>query len=358
MSWTQIGENAISFADGNGGHVYTLPSGAPSAGQLDILCVNSDTVVSTPSTTGAAWTLGPSFVGNMGAYLWYRVANGSEGATVTITTSGNHPTQVSWSRWGGASASDAAAAAHADGSFGTSSPAVSSGTLAATGELSVAFAALHGITGAESEPQDPGWSSGYTPLTSVVSGPTSADVAAFTAYNANAGTAAETPSVSWTGTVSDRYMLVQTFTTSGGGGTAHTATASLAVTPSFSAARSRGHSRTGSLAVVPAFAAPRAVAHARHGSLPVTPSFRAIAAGGSAPAVQQGSWWGLDTVLKQSRQEFEAYASRPPVACPNCGEPLTYGPATNAGSGVERYCKFDGFVYPRDWVPPSRPIPW
>lgn len=68
-----------------------------------------------------------------------------------------------------------------------------------------------------------------------------------------------------------------------------------------------------------------------------------------------GSWWGLDTVFKQSRQEFEAFVSRPPMACPECGEPLTYAPATKAGSGVERYCKFDGWQYPRDYVAPSRP---
>jgi len=73
---------------------------------------------------------------------------------------------------------------------------------------------------------------------------------------------------------------------------------------------------------------------------------------------QQGSWWGLDTVFKQSRQEFEAYVSRPPVACPTCGEPLTYAPATKAGSGVERFCKYDGWQYPRDWTTPSRPMPW
>jgi hypothetical protein len=73
---------------------------------------------------------------------------------------------------------------------------------------------------------------------------------------------------------------------------------------------------------------------------------------------QQGSWWGLDSVLKQSRQEFESFVSRPPMACPNCGEPLTYAPATKAGSGIERFCKFDGWAYPRDHFPPSRPMPW
>jgi hypothetical protein len=72
---------------------------------------------------------------------------------------------------------------------------------------------------------------------------------------------------------------------------------------------------------------------------------------------QTGSWWGLDSVLKQSRSEFEAFISRPPEACPNCGEPLSYAPATNAGSGVERYCRYDSFRYPRDYVAPSRPMP-
>ena len=59
---------------------------------------------------------------------------------------------------------------------------------------------------------------------------------------------------------------------------------------------------------------------------------------------QQGSWWGLHSVFEQSRQEFEAFASRPPVACPNCGEPLSYAPATKSGSGVERYCPYDSLA--------------
>lgn len=45
---------------------------------------------------------------------------------------------------------------------------------------------------------------------------------------------------------------------------------------------------------------------------------------------ETGSWWGLVTVFEQSRQEFEAFASRPPMACPNDGEPLIYAPATKA----------------------------
>jgi hypothetical protein len=72
---------------------------------------------------------------------------------------------------------------------------------------------------------------------------------------------------------------------------------------------------------------------------------------------QQGSWWGLHSVYQQQRSEFEAYLSAPPMACPWCGEPLRYAPATTSGSGVERYCPFDTFQYPRDWQTPQRPWP-
>jgi hypothetical protein len=68
-----------------------------------------------------------------------------------------------------------------------------------------------------------------------------------------------------------------------------------------------------------------------------------------------GSWWGLVSVLRHSKAEFEAYRSAPPMACPNDGQPLVNGPATDAGSGVERYCPYDGWSYPRDWQAPTRP---
>lgn len=117
---------------------------------------------------------------------------------------------------------------------------------------------------------------------------------------------------------------------------AHTATASLTVSPQFAASRARGRFRTGHLTVAPQLAV---------GAL-------------HTQKTPQGSWWGLDTVFKQSRQEYESFVSRPPMACPNCGEPLSYAPATKAGSGVERYCRYDGWQYPRDWTPPTRPMPW
>lgn len=80
-----------------------------------------------------------------------------------------------------------------------------------------------------------------------------------------------------------------------------------------------------------------------------------------------GGWYGLDSILKESRAEFEAYVSSPPVACPTCGQPLTNAPASKSGSGVERYCEYAGdhqYHWPRDWDPPVRldgggtEVPW
>lgn len=140
-------------------------------------------------------------------------------------------------------------------------------------------------------------------------------------------------------------------------GNAHTAAAALTVAPVLAATRSHGHARISHLTVSPAFVTGRTVAHTRMGALVIHPSLGAVVSGGSAPAAtfQTGSWWGLDTVLKQSRQEFDAYRSAPPLACPDDGEPLMNAPATNAGSGKELYCRYCGWSYPRDFVMPSRP---
>ena len=63
--------------------------------------------------------------------------------------------------------------------------------------------------------------------------------------------------------------------TIGLGGASHTATAALTVTPSFSAAPTRGRFRTGALTVTPSFSAARTRGRNRTAALTVTPSFSA-----------------------------------------------------------------------------------
>ena len=68
------------------------------------------------------------------------------------------------------------------------------------------------------------------------------------------------------------------------------------------------------------------------------------------------SWYELLDIREQARQEFDYYASRPPLACPNDGEPLTVAPTGwgDAGADCELFCRFDGFQYPRDWIRPEQ----
>lgn len=202
MAISLVNSGTFGFADGNGGHICNLGS-APAVGNLDVLCVNSDTVVSPPS----GFTAATSRVANQGAYLFYRFAAGGEGSTVSVVTTGNFDTQVSWSRWSFAAAFDVAANAGVDATAGSSTPAVSTGALAGTGELVVAFGAIHGaVTTA------PSWSTGYTPLTSITQGTGASASTGYVAYRTDAGTAAEAPSVSWTSPAPDRFILAAAFT--------------------------------------------------------------------------------------------------------------------------------------------------
>jgi len=208
MPATLIGSNTYAFADGNAGHVIDLGS-APSVGQTDVLCVNSDTVVTTPS----GFSLDVSRVNSQGAYVYTRKAVGGETQNVTITTSGDHNTAVSWLRWGSLNAKDNTANSGVDGVAGTSSPSHTTGTLTASTELILAFAALHSLGAV---PSSPVWANSYTGQTATTQGTGSTGVANYVGYKQPVGTAAESPSVSWTGNVSDRYMLTITFTITGG----------------------------------------------------------------------------------------------------------------------------------------------
>jgi len=209
---TLIDSDAVTFADGNGGHSYTFPAGAPNSGELDVLCINSNTTVSTPS----GFTLKVDATNNQGAYIYIRVASGGESSSVTITTSGNHKTDLVWSRWSSQTAFDVGTFARADGVSDSTTPSVSTGTLAGTNELVIAFGALHNF--ATTPPTSPSWSSGYTVLesTSLGNSGDSDGVAAFVGYRLDAGTASESPNVSWTNNCRNRYMLVLTYTTAAG----------------------------------------------------------------------------------------------------------------------------------------------
>lgn len=60
--------------------------------------------------------------------------------------------------------------------------------------------------------------------------------------------------------------------------------------------------------------------------------------------------WDLYSTLVQQSEYATYYKSIPPVACPQCGEPLKLGPAPTPGI---LYCPWGHFRYPEDWDPES-----
>lgn len=223
MTATLDDSNVFLFADGDTGHVCNLGS-APDVGDLDVLCIVSNTVVDSLAAQGFLIASDNQDVGNMGMYLWRRIAVGGEASTVTVGTVGDHNTYVGWTRWKNVIAADDAAKAIA-GSAGTSSPALTSGTLSDTDELVVAFGALHSI-GAGNQ-NTPVWGGSFTGLLAGTQGTAGTGVVGYVGYRTDAGTAAVSPSVSWSGAAADdRGMMLLTFTTSD----APTATGTLDLT--------------------------------------------------------------------------------------------------------------------------------
>jgi hypothetical protein len=291
MTASLADSDTFAFNDGNAGHVCDLGS-APVAGQWDILCVNSNTTVSTP----AGFTSAEPVVTNQGAYIFIREAVGGEGSSVTVTTSGNHNCVVAWSRWNAADDLDTSTHTEVNSSTGTASPAHSTGALSSTGQLVIAFSANHSIVNANQSA--PVWSAGYTPLTAAIQGTSTTGVYNLVAYKNGAGTAAETPGVSWSGDVAfNRYMLVLSFTT----------LADLSATGAAT------------LGVVTAA-----------GAATVTES--SVDAGG-------GSWEQLLAVVNEARADAELLRNASLVACPLCGEPL------QTGRDGTLHCGFDGSMY-------------
>jgi len=211
--------NTFPFADGDAGHTCTHASGAPSVGHMDVLFINSNTVVdSVTSSAGAAWSQRRNATDQQGAYVYTRKATGGEPATVVVNTNGDHNTNVHWYRLSGVddySDSNFHQATGAD----TALDALTTGTLVATGMAVLTSAMLHNFT---TTPDTQAWANSFTTpgaASSSVSGASNTRVALFTSHKLNVGTASETVSgCTWTNTASDRYCVWVAFTAAAGGG--------------------------------------------------------------------------------------------------------------------------------------------
>jgi hypothetical protein len=147
--------------------------------------------------------------------ILFLIPAAAEGPTVRIKTNGDFDTVALFTRVRGADSPDVAVNAHLDNSGNTASPALSTGTLAATGE-----AIFVGSTNTDMQagtPTGPTWGGTYTALDTATSGSGASGTWGASAWNTPVGTAAESPSVSWTNGMRNRYIFAVTFTAAAGG---------------------------------------------------------------------------------------------------------------------------------------------
>jgi hypothetical protein len=181
---------------------------APAAGNLLVVTANSDATV---TMTTAGFTAGPSVIDGNGAYLWWKVADGTE-STITVTPGSAAHTAMTACEYSGVAASpfDVQNSSLVASSNGTSTVAAAITTTQA-GDLIVAAALLHGVvTGA---PSAGSWSGGLTNHLSPSSG-SSATGHAHTFYGdlLTAGAAGTFSTVcTWTTGAFDRQHIIAAF---------------------------------------------------------------------------------------------------------------------------------------------------
>lgn len=267
---------AFGFADTP--HLVTYTGGgATGSDVVDVLFVVSDATVALPS----GFTQDATRVSNAGSYVFQK-AGGSTTATIVPGAATN--TEVLWLRVANTAGLDSGATAVAglDSSAGSSSPALTSGSLAEATEGALVFAALHSQAGGL--PTGFAWSTGYTEiLHGTQGGAATSGVTASVAFKVPAGTAAESPSVTWTGPTFERYLLAVFFK------------ASATVTPPP--------------------------------DVPVAPTSSSL-----------GSWWGLKAAQAENREYARQQRTQEPLSCPNDGEPL------QRGTDGKLRCRYDGWM--------------
>lgn len=151
-----------------------------------------------------------------GAAILYLIPAAAETATVRISTNGDNNTVALWSRVRGALSPDVAVNAHIDSNGASTNPTLSTGTLAANTEA--IFVASTNTDMQAGTPTGATWSGTYTGLGTATTGSGASGIWGAHAWNTPVGTASESPSVSWTNGMRNRYAFAITFTldTSGG----------------------------------------------------------------------------------------------------------------------------------------------
>jgi hypothetical protein len=178
----------------------------PTSGNLIVVTANSDATVSTPT----GYTAGPSVVDGNGAYIFWKISDGTE-STVTVTPGAAANTAMTVCEYTGNDPSplDTSNTSTISGSSGTTTTSVSI-TTALAGELVIAAAATHSGTGSVA-PTSPSWTNSFVQAVTGDTGNASPTCTTFVAELTSGAAGSYSTSASWTGACSDRQELVIAF---------------------------------------------------------------------------------------------------------------------------------------------------
>ena len=187
--------------------------GTPVAGNLLVITGNGDTTLTGP----VGFTAGPSVVDGNGAYLWWKVAAGTE-TTVTMTPgSSTAPITITAMEYSGVSGTptDVQSTSTASGVQAAVTTSVSVTGTGTSGDLFVAAACLHAYA---TKPATPAWTNSFVNRVTTA-GTTSGgtDVITFVGDFQNAAAAAASTVCSWTNNAPDRQELLIAFKLAAGG---------------------------------------------------------------------------------------------------------------------------------------------
>lgn len=221
--------------------------GVTGSGCFDVLCVNGDNTVATPS----GWLLARSEVANQGAYIFYKAENGVNSAVLNLGGGISTDEAATWMRIKNAGGIDVVGGAQVNSSASNTPPSFTSSTLAGSNELTIAHGALHKFVTATTPP--PGtWSTGYLEQATAVSGAAGSTTGAYnsTATKSPAGTAAESPAYTATNGTFERYLVFASFTPVSTGGSSQNGAAALTAASGLTAAAVRATSSAAAMTAV------------------------------------------------------------------------------------------------------------
>lgn len=182
--------------------------GTPTAGNVLIAVANSTFTITAPS----GWTAGPSVVDDNAAYLWWKIAAGTE-TSLTLTVGGSAPSTLALFEYSGllAAPTDVQNTSNAAGVSGTTTAAATITTTGPNGgDLVFAVAALARDVAGSTVPTGLTWSNGYVALNNHASDGTHGanDVSTWYSTLQQSAAGATSTSATWTNAWSARTGLI------------------------------------------------------------------------------------------------------------------------------------------------------